>query len=205
MAPFPARFILALFALSKRGGSVRALKRIVALVYLLASAAVVGGAGLYVFGPYTDDISRLFDRFPLGSLVFFGVCLGIVGLGALVGFCRLFFSRREPDCVCPDGDASIEVSLAAIESCARMAAPGDDDIMIERVEGRILGGDRAGVRLMVEVIAFTDEGREALGARVRDRVTTACENMLGAPGVTVRVRFLPSKTTVQTVEVSGER
>jgi len=28
--------------------------------------------------------------------------------------------------------------------------------------------------------------------------------MLGTPGTTARVRFLPSKTTVQTVEVSGE-
>ena len=39
---------------------------------------------------------------------------------------------------------------------------------------------------------------------MQQRIEEACDTMLGAPGTTARVRFLPSKTTVQTVEVSGE-
>jgi hypothetical protein len=39
---------------------------------------------------------------------------------------------------------------------------------------------------------------------MQQRIEEACDTMLGTPGTTTRVRFLPSKTTVQTVEVSGE-
>ena len=182
----------------------RAFKKIIALVYLLAAAALLAGVGIVTFTPWADELLYQMERFPFAADVVIAVCLGIVALGVLVGFFRLFFSRREPDCV-RSGDAEgVEVSLAAIESCARMAAAGDDDVMIESVEGRIVGGDHASVKLKIEVIAFTDVGLSELGARIRDRVVTACGNMIGSGSVTALVRFLPAKTTVHTVEVSDE-
>lgn len=182
----------------------RAIKKIIALVYLLAAVVLLGWVAIVMFTPWADELLYQTERFPLVSAIVCGVCLGIVALGVLVGFFRLFFSHREPDCV-RSGDAEgVEVTLAAIESCARMAAPGDDDVMIENVDGRITGGDRSSVKLKIEVIAFTDTGLDALGARIRDRVITACGNMIGSADVTALVRFLPAKTTVHTVEVSDE-
>ena len=40
--------------------------------------------------------------------------------------------------------------------------------------------------------------------RMQQRVQDACEAMLGCPGVHVRVRFLPSKTTTEIKEASDE-
>ena len=182
----------------------RAIKKIIAIVYLLAAAALLAAVGIVAFAPCADDFLYQLERFPLASGIVCAVCLGIVALGALVGFCRLFFSRREPDCVRSGDTEGVEVSLAAIESCARMAAPGDDDVMIENVEGRAVGGGRSSVKLKIEVIAFTDTGLGELGARIRDRVVAACGNMIGSDDVTALVRFLPAKTTVHTVEVSDE-
>ena len=73
--------------------------------------------------------------------------------------------------------------------------------MIESVEGKIGGRGRDEVRLTIEAIAFTEEGLEPLADRMRQRVVDACERMLGTSGVTARVRFLPSKTTIVTKEV----
>ena len=182
----------------------RTFKKIIALVYVLAAAALLGGVAVVMFTPWADEFLYQMERFPFASDIACAVCLGVVALGVLVGFFRLFFSRHEPDCVRSGTAQNVEVSLAAIESCARMAAPGDDDVMIESVEGRITGGDRSSVRLKVEVIAFADTGLGELGARIRDRVVAACSNMIGSGDITATVRFLPAKTTVHTVEVSDE-
>ena len=56
----------------------------------------------------------------------------------------------------------------------------------------------------VEAIALDDRDVASLAAAMQQRIEKACDTMLGTPGTTARVRFLPSKTTVQTVEVSGE-
>ena len=55
--------------------------------------------------------------------------------------------------------------------------------------------------MTVEAIAFTDQGLDALAQRMQRRVETACEALLGTPGVVARIRFLPSKTTIVTKEV----
>ena len=55
-----------------------------------------------------------------------------------------------------------------------------------------------------EAIALDDRDVAALATSMQQRIEKACDTMLGTPGTTARVRFLPSKTIVQTVEVSGE-
>ena len=58
-----------------------------------------------------------------------------------------------------------------------------------------------------EVLISSDVGVETtvkIIRRIEERVQGACEQLLGATGVTVLVRFLPSKTTTVTREVSGE-
>ena len=57
------------------------------------------------------------------------------------------------------------------------------------------------VHLEIEAIALVDGDLAALGQDMQGRVQRACEQMLGVPGVSVRVRFLPSKTVTVTREV----
>ena len=78
-------------------------------------------------------------------------------------------------------------------------------MLIESVTGRIAGRDRERVRLTVEAIAFQDEGLDRLAERMRERVGDACERLLGSTYTEVRIRFLPSKTTIVTKEVPDEQ
>ena len=102
------------------------------------------------------------------------------------------------------GDASIEVSVAALASIARVAAERED-IMVESVHGRVVGRDRNEVHFTIEAIAFVNDGLGELAARVQCQVNDACNAMLGVEGVTTLVRFLPSTTTVVSKEVSREQ
>ena len=176
-----------------KGARVRVLKRALAIVYLAAAIVALGTLVCQFWGPYTYRFMLLLrDTMPR---VVVTVCAAIVALGVLIGFFRLMFARREPSCVHPAGERNIEVTLAALSSCARAAAECDD---------RVQGPDESRVRFKVEAIALDDKDVAALAASMQQRIEKACDTMLGTPGTTARVRFLPSKTTVQTVEVSGE-
>ena len=181
----------------------RIFKRLVALVYLLSAAASLGVLGMLLFRSGAFRFLPVAADHRFAATVALGVAMAITGLGAFIGACRLFFSRREPDCVRAEGNANIEVTLAALESCARAAAQ-EEDVLIERVEGRIKGSDRAAVRFKIDAIALEDDNLAAKAQAMQQRVTDACETMLGASGVTTRVRFLSAKTTTHTREVSGE-
>lgn len=183
-----------------KGARVRVLKRALAIVYL--AAAIVALGTLVCRGPYTYRFMLLMrDAAPR---IVVTACGGVVALGVLVGFFRLMFARREPSCVHPAGERNIEVTLAALSSCARAAAERDDRVMIEHVEARVQGSDESRVCFKVDAIALDDKDVASLATSMQQRIEKACDTMLGTPGTTARVRFLPSKTTVQTVEVSGE-
>lgn len=185
-----------------KGARVRVLKRALAIVYLAAAIVALGTLVCQFWGPYTYRFMLLLrDTMPR---VVVTVCAAIVALGVLIGFFRLMFARREPSCVHPAGERNIEVTLAALSSCARAAAECDDRVMVEHIEARVQGPDESRVRFKVEAIALDDKDVAALAASMQRRIEKACDTMLGTPGTTARVRFLPSKTTVQTVEVSGE-
>ena len=124
------------------------------------------------------------------------ICAGIVFIGVLVTVIYAFTARREPKVICPAGNPQIQISLGALVSCARAAAAQEDEIMVEHVSCRIGGPDRSQAQFTIEAIAFSPQGLTELAQRVEARVQKACEEMLGAEGVSVRVRFLPSKTTV---------
>ena len=172
----------------------RVLKRALAIVYLAATIVALGTLVCQFWGPYTYRFMLLM-RDPMPRIVV-TACGGVVAIGVLVSFFRLMFARREPSCVHPAGERNIEVTLAALSSCARAAAERDDRVMVEHVEAR--------VRFKVEAIALDDKDVASLATAMQQRIEEACDTMLGTPGTTTRVRFLPSKTTVQTVEVSGE-
>lgn len=180
----------------------RVLKRALAIVYLTAAIVALGTLVCQFWGPYTYRFMLLM-RDPMPRIVV-TACGGVVAIGVLVSFFRLMFARREPSCVHPAGERNIEVTLAALSSCARAAAERDDRVMIEHVEARVQGSDDSHVRFKVEAIALDDKDVASLATAMQQRIEEACDTMLGTPGTTTRVRFLPSKTTVQTVEVSGE-
>lgn len=182
----------------------RIIKKLMALLYLVAAVVSLGGMAAWIYSPYARRLTVLFYRYRRVAPIVIAVCLGITALGVLVGFCRLFFSRREPDCVRIAGNADIEVSLAALESCARKAAAEDEEVLIEQVEGRILGSDHASARFKIDAIALTDDNLNARAQAMQQRVEDACGAMLGVPEVSARVRFLPSRTTVQVKEVSDD-
>ena len=176
----------------------RVLKRALAIVYLAAAVVALGTLVCQFWGPYTYRFMLLM-RDPLPRIVV-TACGGVVALGVLVGFFRLVFARR----VHPAGERNIEVTLAALSSCARTAAERDDRVMVEHVEARVQGSDKSRVRFKVDAIALDDRDMASLATAMQQRIEEACDTMLGTPGTIARVRFLPSKTTVQTVEVSGE-
>ena len=87
----------------------------------------------------------------------------------------------------------------ADESAALARTPRHRD----REQGALFGGE---VSLHSPIARALLDHRDvaSLAAAMQQRIEEACDTMLGTPGTTARVRFLPSKTTVQTVEVSGE-
>lgn len=173
----------------------RVLKRALAIVYLAAAIVALGTLVCQFWGPYTYRFMLLLrDTMPR---VVVTVCAAIVALGVLIGFFRLMFARREPSCVHPAGERNIEVTLAALSSCARAAAECDDRVMVERIEARVQGSDESLVRFKVEAIALDDKDVAALATSMQQRIEKACDTMLGTPGTTARVRFcrprLPSR------------
>lgn len=180
----------------------RVLKRLLAVVYLAAAVVALGTfAGLY-WGPYTHRF-LLMMRDPLPRIVV-TACGAVVALGALIGAVRLMVSCRAPSCVHPAGEPDIEISLAALCSCARAAALSEGDVLVDRIDACVLGSDESRVRFKIDAIALEGTDLAAQAKHMQERIERACNDMLGTPGATARVRFLPAKTTVKTVEVSGE-
>ena len=102
----------------------------------IAAIVALGTLVCQFWGPYTYRFMLLMrDAAPR---IVVTACGGVVALGVLVGFFRLMFARREPSCVHPAGERNIEVTLAALSSCARAAAERDDRV--------ICRGTRAGLR-----------------------------------------------------------
>ena len=130
----------------------RVLKRALAIVYLAATIVALGTLVCQFWGPYTYRFMLLM-RDPMPRIVV-TACAGVVAIGVLVSFFRLMFARREPSCVHPAGERNIEVTLAALSSCARAAAERDDRVMVEHVEARVQGPDDSHVRFKVEAIAL---------------------------------------------------
>ena len=133
----------------------RVLKRALAIVYLAAAIVALGTLVCQFWGPYTYRFMLLM-RDPMPRIVV-TACGGVVAIGVLVSFFRLMFARREPSCVHPAGERNIEVTLAALSSCARAAAERDDRVMIEHVEARVQGSDESRVRFKVDAIALDDK------------------------------------------------
>lgn len=180
----------------------RLLKKFGAVLYLAAAIVVVGGFACAQFAPSLISRVDALLAHPAGRIVLI-VSLVIVGAGVLLSALFALLEQRPPSSVHPAGNPHIEVRLAALSSAARAAAEAED-ILVEDVRTRVMGHNDSQVRVTLEVIAFTDTGLEALGRRIEESVQGACEQLLGATGVTVLVRFLPSKTTTVTREVSGE-
>lgn len=177
----------------------RAVRKILAAILLLATAAVVALCACRLTGVRLGGVERALAT-PAGHIVLY-VLLGIVAVGVLVVSIVVFAERPEPSSVRVAGNPGIEVTVSALAAVARRAAAAGEDVMIEDVEGRVLGRDRSEVRLTIEAIAFTEQGLEQTAQRMQQRVVEACETTLGTSGVQARVRFLPSKTTIETKEV----
>lgn len=94
----------------------RVLKRALAIVYLAAAIVALGTLVCQFWGAYTYRFMLLM-RDPMPRIVV-TACGGVVAIGVLVSFFRLMFARREPSCVHPAGERNIEVTLAALSSCA---------------------------------------------------------------------------------------
>lgn len=175
----------------------RVVKKALALLYLVAAIGVVGSAYSLLFSVDSQRLAAFLSE-DAGRLLA-SVLLGAVALGALVHTVAIWAQRPEPASIRLGGDQAVEVSLTAVLSVARTAAM-EHDVLVERCWGRIKGRERDSVEITLELIAFTDTGLEALAHAVRQRVSRACEDMLGVSCATVRVRFLPAKTTVVTKE-----
>lgn len=176
----------------------RRIRNIGVALYLIAASTVIGLFAGSQFGPHTERFSAVLGApWVRGAVI---ACMCVVVIQMIVLAIAAIADRPEPDCLRLGGDAQVEVALPALVSIARSAA-ADDDVLIERVDARVHGRDRAEARIEIEAIALVEGGLEALARRMQLRVQESCEQMLGVPGVSVRVRFLPSKTVTVTREV----
>lgn len=180
----------------------RPLKRAAAILYLLCCVFALGSFACSIVGPAQERMAYLLGlpAFRIALLA----ATGVIAIQALYVLGLVIVWRPEPRSVHPDANPDIEVTCPAIEKVARMAAVDDDDVLVESVRARVAGREAARVRIKVEAIALANEGLPGMAHRMQQRVQDACEAMLGCPGVHVRVRFLPSKTTTEIKEASDE-
>lgn len=171
----------------------RILRKICSLFYLASAIIVIGCVACLLYPETASRIELLMDTLA-GKIVL--VCaMTILGLGVLLTVIAALAARREPQILYPAGNQNVQITAQAIEACARAAAE-QEDVLIESVSSRIVGMDHAEIHLEIEVIAFSRTNLQQLAARIEKRVCRACELLTGESCTSVRVRFLPSKTTV---------
>lgn len=126
----------------------------------------------------------------------------LVAVAAVVAFIRTLVRGKEPASIHLGANGNIEVRLAAIESCARTAASEDPDVLVDRVDARVCGKERDGVRFTIDAIYLGDADLAPRAEKMQRAVAAACDRMLGVEVTSVRVRFLPSKTVTLSKEVN---
>ncbi len=176
----------------------RRLRKIGVVLYLIAAVVVTGLFTGSQFGPHTDRFNALLAEPWVRVLAFACVCVVLAQMAVLL--IAAIADRPEPAFLRLSGNAQIEVALPALASIARAAALCDD-VLIEEVRAHVRGRDRAEAHIEVEAIALVDGDLASLARDMQGRVQRACDRMLGVPGVSVRVRFLPGKTTTVIREV----
>ncbi len=170
----------------------RVLKRLCAFIYLVATVVTLGCLVGLLYPALAPGLDDVLEDAPSRIAVI--AVAGVVALGVLVTVVRLMRAPRDRDALHPGGRPDVEVTVAALASTARTAVEREG-VMVESVRCRISGSDRSQVHFTIEAIAFSNDGLSALADRIEARVARACEDFIGAAGVTCRVRFLPSKTT----------
>lgn len=176
----------------------RRIRKIGVVLYLISAVVVVGLFAGSQFGPHTDRFDALLAVPWVHVLAFACVCVVLIQMAVLL--IAAIADKPEPEFLRLAGDTQIEVALPALVSISRTAAECDD-VLIEEVGAHVRGRDRSEVHIEIEAIALVDGDLAALGQDMQGRVQRACEQMLGVSGVSVRVRFLPSKTVTVTREV----
>lgn len=176
----------------------RRMRKIGVALYLIAAVVVTGLFTGSQFGPHTDRFNALLTVPWVRVLVFASACVVLIQMAVLL--IAAIADRPEPAFLRLAGDARLEVALPALVSISRTAAERDD-VLIEEVGAHVRGRDRSEAHIEIEAIALVDGDLAALGQEMQGSVQRACEQMLGVPGVSVRVRFLPSKTVTVTREV----
>lgn len=174
------------------------LKKVGASVYLVAGALVLCSFIGSLAGPFAPRFAELLELPAYQVLMV--VCAGVCVLQMLYVLGCILFDRPEPRCVHPLGTPDFEVTIPALESVARTAAQ-QDDVLVDRVQVRIRGREANAVHITIEAIALGEEGLDVIAESMRRRVERALRDTLGASCSSVRIRFLPTRTTVATKEV----
>ena len=172
------------------------LKKVAASVYLVAGALALCSFIGSLAGPFAPRFAELLELPAYQVLMV--VCAGVCVLQMLYVLGCILFDRPEPRCVHPLGTPDFEVTIPALESVARTATQ-QDDVLVDRVQVRIRG--RKANAVTIEAIALEEEGLDAIAESMRHRVERALRDTLGASCSSVRIRFLPARTTVVTKEV----
>lgn len=173
------------------------LKKVAASFYLVAGALVLCSFIGSLAGPFAPRFAELLELPAYQVLMV--ACAAICVLQMLYVLGCILFDRPEPRCVHPLGTLDFEVTIPALESVARTAAQ-QDDVLVDRVQVRIRGREANAVHITIEAIAL-EEGLDAIAESMRHRVERALRDTLGASCSSVRIRFLPTRTTVVTKEV----
>ncbi|MBY4798205.1 hypothetical protein K6V98_07585 [Collinsella sp. AGMB00827] len=179
----------------------RPIAKIAAVIYVLAAAAVIGLAVAQLDTDLSRRAAILLLQLPVRISLM--VCGAIVGIHALYMLLRVCFDHPEPAAIRLAEAPEIEVSLAALEGVSRLAAEDESGILVDRVLVSVRGRARDRVCVRLDAISLVGSNLAAQGKRMEERVTKAVARMLGTSVAEVHVRFLPTKTTIQTKEVSG--
>lgn len=173
------------------------LKKVAASVYLVAGALVLCSFIGSLAGPFAPRFAELLEL-PAYQVLMVS-CAAICVLQMLYVLGCILFDRPEPRCVHPLGTPDFEVTIPALESVARTAAQ-QDVVLVDRVQVRIRGREANAVHITIEAIAL-EEGLGVIAESMRHHVERALRDTLGASCSSVRIRFLPTRTTVVTKEV----
>lgn len=178
----------------------RVFRKIATGVY--AAAAVFSAALLAAF-LWPERIPGAAETFAYApARIAATALLCVSAAGALAAFIRALSRGTEPKSIRLTADGDIEVRLAALESCARMAASEDPDILVDRVDARVRGRDRDEVGFTIDAIYLGKADLKGRAEEVQRAVADACDRMLGIEAASVRVRFLPAKTVTLSKEVN---
>ena len=180
------------------------LKRLCTVVFVLACAFALAAFALTWFGPWTVEVSALFNLEPFAVAVL--ACLAVAALGLLVLLCRALFSRRTVRTVeiatVDGGVISVTRDAIAAQASHIVEADGTCDAARVRVDAKARGH----IRVHVRVLPHETVDVVAKGAELHEELIEGLAKVCGDKVEDVSLEFVePESVTLSAAEDDAEQ